>query len=316
MAYTVFVPDRIHAAGPDLLRARGAAVISHEAFQNATPKALIARCDAAIVATFYLDEALLRAAPRLKLIVKHGVGIDNVVDPALAGALGIQVANTPGANSVSVAEHILLLMLALARGLVRCAEAARTRERVDCAEFVGSEMAGKTLGIIGLGNIGLTLARMARFGLDMRVVGCDRDGGRRREYPEYVEVLPDARRVLAAADYVCLCLPLTPETAGFVNREALRAMKPTACLINAARGGIVDEAALYEALREGRIAGAALDVLQDERNWRGARFMGLPNALITPHIAAMTEEACRRMSLAAAEQVCIQMPPQTGRGRP
>ena len=304
MAYTVFVPDQIHEAGISLLRENGARLYLPEDLHTDTVEHILPQCDAAIAATYYLNESLLSQSPRLKLIVKHGSGIDNVVNPGFAASRGICVHNIPGVNSTSVAEHIVLLMLACARNLIVAVERTHTCRQVNPMPLSGTEVAGKTLGILGLGNVGRAVAHKAHFGLDMKIAGYDKIHKTFDKTLGFVELLPHIADVCRVSDFVCVCLPLTPETKNLIDKEVFAAMKPSACLINIARGGILQEDDLYQALLDGQIAFAALDVLRDEKNWCGSALTQLPNVIVTPHIAAMTEEALRRMSIASAKLVC------------
>jgi D-3-phosphoglycerate dehydrogenase / 2-oxoglutarate reductase len=228
-----------------------------------------------------LDGDLIARADRLKVIGRAGVGVDNV-DVEAATRRGIVVANAPESTVVSAAEHTIGLLLALSRNIAQ-AHAALKEGRWERSSHGGIELAGKTLGVLGFGRIGQQVARRA-LALEL---GVDR-----------VESSDD---VLAAADFLTLHLPLTEETTGFLDEEALAKMRDGARVINAARGELVDEGALLAALQSGKVAAAALDVFSSEP-YTGP-LLDLPNVVVTPHLAASTEEAQDRAGVIVAEQI-------------
>ncbi|HEY4667316.1 MAG TPA: hydroxyacid dehydrogenase, partial [Anaerolineales bacterium] len=231
-------------------------------------------------------EVIRSAGPRLKVVGRAGVGVDNI-DLEAARARGLTVVNAPEAATVAVAELTLGMMLALARQ-IPLADAGMRRAEWSKSELHGSELSGKTLGIIGVGRIGAAVAsRAAAFG--MRVLGhdpllSDSELQRRGTEPFSFDGL------LRESDYICLHLPLTSETRGLIGRETLKKVKPGARLISAARGGIVDEAAVLEALEAGQLAGVALDVFAEEPPGE-LPLRQHPNVVLTPHIGAQTREA-------------------------
>lgn len=245
-----------------------------------------------------LTAELIEHGARLKVIGRAGVGVDNV-DVAAATRKGIVVANAPESTVVSAAEHTIGLLVALARNIPQ-AHAALKDGRWERSRWGGIELADKTLGVLGFGRIGRQVARRA-LGLGMRVVAYDpfvvpdrfRElGADRVETPE---------EVLAAADFLTLHLPLTDETRGFLGTESLALVRPGVRIVNAARGELVDEAALATAIREGRVAGAALDVFSAEP-YTG-ELLELDAVVVTPHLAASTEEAQDRAGVIVAEQI-------------
>ena len=245
---------------------------------------------------------LLAAARELRVVGRLGVGLDNIDVPACE-ARGIAVIPAAGANAESVAEYVVTAALVLLRGAwfsTRAVEAG-TWPRQTLSQ--GREASGKTLGLVGFGNIGRLTARKARA-LDMRVVAHDAaipaDDGTWRD--EEVEPLA-LDELLARADVVSLHVPLTPETRGLLGREKLSLMKRDAVLVNTARGGVVDEAALAAMLKEGRLGGAALDVFEEEPLVAGSPLAGAPRLLLTPHIAGVTTEANERVSALIARRV-------------
>jgi D-3-phosphoglycerate dehydrogenase len=253
----------------------------------------LAEADALIVrSATKVDERLIAGAPRLRVIARAGTGIDNV-DLSAASARGILVMNSPGGNSVSVAEHALALMLALARS-VPAADAAMKRGVWDKKRLTGAELRGKTLGVVGLGRIGQEVAARARaFGMELVA----HDPFISEEIAEGLGIeLVDLDTLCQRADYVTLHLPATPETRHLFNRERLARCRPGIRLVNTARGELIDETALADALESGHVGGAALDVFETEppTDWRLAHQ---PRVIATPHIAASTAEALELVGL-------------------
>ena len=240
-------------------------------------------------------------ADNLKAIGRAGIGVDNI-DIDAATKRGVIVANAPESNTVAAAEHTLGLMLASARRIPAADSSLREGEWKRSA-FKGVEVSGKTLGLIGLGHVGAIVARGA-LGMGMRVLAYDPYVSEDRMRQVNVERAATTDEVFERADFVSLHVPRTPQTSGLVNEESLDKMKPTAYLINVARGGIVDETALYNALKEGTIAGAALDVFAEEPTTESPIFT-LPNVVVTPHLGASTAEAQDRAGITAAEQVAM-----------
>ena len=243
---------------------------------------------------------LLAAATRCLVIGRAGVGIDNV-DLKAASELGIVVAFTPEENAISVAEEVLGMMLCLARRFVG-ADASVKAGKWERMAFLGVELHGKTLGVIGLGKIGARVAMRARaFG--MRIIAHDPFLTRHHLHvTESQAELTDLATLLAQSDCITIHLPLTAQTRGLINKESLAKMKRSAFLINTSRGPIVDEADLAEALKAGVIAGAALDVREKEPPGESP-LNGLSNALLTPHVAAFTVEAQEKVQESLSEDV-------------
>ena len=234
---------------------------------------------------------------RLKAIVRAGVGTDNI-DKQAATRQGIIVMNTPTGNTVSTAEHAFALMLGLSRNIAPAYQSL-IEGRWDRKSYMGTQLANKTLGIVGLGRIGQEVAaRAIAFG--MRVIGVDPFLSAERAIELGIELVPNVDEMLSRIDYLTVHTPLTPETKNLINAARIEKMKPSVRLINCARGGIFDEQAIAEALRTGRIAGAALDVFEEEPCQQNAVF-GLPGALCTPHLGASTEEAQTQVSVEAVE---------------
>ena len=242
---------------------------------------------------------VIERAENLKAIGRAGIGVDNI-DVEAATKRGILVANAPASNTVAAAEHTLALMLAAARRIPAADTSLRGGEWNRSA-FKGVEVSNKTLGLVGLGHVGTIVARGA-VGMGMRLLAYDPYVSEDRMRSMNVESAESLDEIFEHSDFVSLHVPRTPQTAGMVDAGALEKMKPTAYLINVARGGIVDETALYNALKEGTIAGAALDVFQEEPTTDSPLF-ALPNVVVTPHLGASTAEAQDRAGVTAAEQV-------------
>ncbi len=241
---------------------------------------------------------IIAVADSVRVIARAGVGVDNI-DVAAATHKGIVVVNSPGGNTLSTAEHAIALMLALARKIPQ-ANASLVAGKWDRKSFMGHQVTGKTLGVVGLGRIGSEVARRAR-GLEMNVQACDPFVS--QDYAAASGVtLVDMDTLLRTSDYVTLHASLTDDTRGLIGTEQLVLMKPTACLINCARGGLIDEADLKVALDSGQLAGAALDVFVKEPPEDFA-LVQLPSVVATPHLAASTQEAQEVVAVDVAEQV-------------
>lgn len=245
-----------------------------------------------------VDAALIDAAPALRVIGRAGAGLDNI-DVDAATARDIAVINAPDATTISVAEHAMALILAQARRIPE-ADASLRAGRWERKSLKGVELYGKTLGIIGLGRIGAQVAhRAAAFG--MRVIGYDPLIDETRAAEAGAELV-DLDRLLSDSDFITLHAPRLPETEGLIDAAALAKMKPTARLINVARGGIVDEKALAAAIAAGTIAGAAIDVFSVEPVTNSPLF-DLPQVVVSPHLAASTDEAQERAGLFVAHAI-------------
>ena len=241
---------------------------------------------------------MIERAERLKVIGRAGVGIDNV-DLDAATRRGIVVANAPDSTVVSAAEHTIGLLVALARNIPQ-AHAALQEGRWERSRWGGVELADKTLGVLGFGRIGRQVARRA-LGLGMRVVGYDPFVAPERFRELGADHAETVEEVFDAADFLTLHLPLTDDTRGFVGADVIAKMRDGVRIVNAARGELVDEPALADAIRSGKVAGAALDVFSSEP-YEG-ELLGLENVVTTPHLAASTDEAQDRAGLIVAEQV-------------
>ncbi len=294
----VLVTENIHRAGWDMLTADVEAV----AWPGQEKQPLIdAVRDAQgiLVRVAKLTPDVIRAATALKIIGKHGVGYDNIDIPT-ATACGVIVTNTPLANSTSVAEHALALLLAVARRIGESDRDLTQGHMRPQKAYQGIELSGKVMGIIGLGSAGHRLAKMTAGGLGMRVLGFD---PYKQPWPEGIERCADLDPLLRQADFISIHVPLTTETKDLIATGALAKMKPTAILVNTARGGIVNEQAVAEAVRAGGLAGAGLDVVVEEPLQPSHPLNGVPNIILTPHMAGVTEEAMMRMAQDSAQDI-------------
>jgi D-3-phosphoglycerate dehydrogenase len=291
----VLVREPIAEAGIALLRRRFDVVEDSES----DLLEIIGGFDALVVrSATTVDAAVIDAGRRLKVIGRAGVGVDNV-DVDAATRRGIVVANAAESTVDSAAEHAIALLLALARNIPQ-AHAALTAGSWDRQRFTGIELAGKTLGVLGLGRIGRQVAGRA-LGLGMRVLAYDPFVTAERFRELGVASAASLEDVYAQADVITLHLPLSDDTRGVIDATAFGRMKDGVRLVNAARGGLVDEAALLEAIRSGKVAGAALDVFETEP-YTGP-LLGLPQVVVTPHLAGSTAEAQDRAGVVIAEQV-------------
>ena len=263
--------------------------------------AALADADALLVrSATQVDAEALAAANHLTVVARAGVGLDNVDVPA-ATERGVMVVNAPTSNIVSAAEHAVALLLAVARR-VPAADASLRSGQWKRSSFNGVELNGKTAGIVGLGKIGQLLAqRLAAFG--MQLVAYDPYVAPARAAQLGIELLP-LDELLARADTISIHLPKTPETKGLIGKEQLALVKPSVIIVNDARGGLIDEAALADALREGRVAGAGIDVFAKEPCTESPLF-DLPNAVVTPHLGASTTEAQDRAGTDVARSVLL-----------
>jgi len=258
---------------------------------------LISGMDALVAGMDPVTAAVIAAGlPTLKIIARHGVGY-NTVDVAAAKKYGVPVTITPGANSKSVADLTLGLMLAVARRIPQMDSSLRAG---SWSRLAGSELEGKTLGIVGTGSIGAAVAQRAA-GFAMNIIAYD-PCPRPELAARFALVYRPLAEVIAQADFLTLHAPAAPETVGLINAATLRTMKKTAFLINTARGDLVVEDDLYDALTAGVIAGAALDTFVHEP-FTDARWFSLTNVVLTPHAGANTLEAVERMGVMAAEEV-------------
>lgn len=296
----ILVADEVSENGLEPLRAASFTVEKRTGLSGAQLREALSDCEGLVVRseTKVTDE-LMESAAKLRVIGRAGVGVDNIDVPA-ATARGIVVMNAPDGNTITTAEHTLALLIALARNIPQ-ANASVKSAKWERKRFIGAELQGKTLGIIGLGRIGRAVAARARaFG--MKIVAHD------------PFIAPDQARdleiesasmdeVFSRADFLTVHTPLTSETRGLVGAQAFAKMRKGVRIINCARGGLVDEAALYEAIKTGVVAGAALDVFEQEPPPPDHPLLGLEEVIVTPHLGASTTEAQEGVAFTVAEQM-------------
>lgn len=293
----IFSTHPLHPAAEAMLKAGGDLRVA----SAPDPDTLLREGQGAgiVVVRAPIPPAFFEDAPALRAAIRHGAGLDMIPIDAAARA-GVLVANVPAVNASTVAEHVFLVTLALLRRFrlmdreLRQKGWAAGRSQSDGA----SDLGGRTLGIVGMGNLGKAIFRIAKFGFGLEVVAASRSS----------ESVPDGARFLAiddlvaTADIVVLCCPLTPETTGLFDAARIGRMKPDAILVNVSRGPVIDDEALIEALREGRIGGAALDVFATQPLPLDHPYFGFDNVIVTPHLAGLTEESMISMGTGAASE--------------
>lgn len=295
----IYIPQDVATAGKEFLRAQGYELRIGATIDEATLCREVVGCDALLARNALITRAVLEAEPKLKVVSRHGVGVDTV-DVEAATELGIWVTNAPYSNAQTVAEHVLLSMLALARHLFEHDREVRRGNFEIRNQRRGDDLAGQTVGILGLGRIGSLVARKAALGFDMKVVATTRTP---RPVDEWVERVESREDVIRRADFLVLLLPGGADTYHSIGARELGWMKSSAYLINAGRGNVVDEAALVNALRERQIAGASLDVFETEPPPPTNPLFALENVIVTPHSASLTFESMDRMALHAAQGI-------------
>ena len=299
MTVRVLISDKMDPKAAAIFRERGIAVDEKPGLAPDELKTIIGDYDGlAIRSSTKVTRDLLEAASRLKVVGRAGIGVDNVDVPA-ATARGVVVMNTPFGNSITTAEHAIALMFALARQLPE-ADASTQAGKWEKNRFMGVEVTAKTLGLIGAGNIGSIVAARA-LGLKMKVVAFDPFLTPERAIELGIEKV-ELDELLRRADFITLHTPLTDQTRGILGREALARTKAGVRIVNCARGGLIDEAALKEGLDSGHIAGAALDVFESEPA-KDSPLFGTPNFISTPHLGASTSEAQVNVAIQVAEQM-------------
>jgi D-3-phosphoglycerate dehydrogenase / 2-oxoglutarate reductase len=295
----VLVADKLEAAGLDLLKQAGIELDVREKLTGAALQEAIRAADAVIVRSqTRITATELENPGKLRAIVRAGVGVDTI-DVAAATRRGIVVMNTPGGNTVSTAEQTLTLLMALARH-TPAADAHVRQGKWERNRFLGTQLAGKALGVVGLGRIGREVARRAA-GLDMKVVGFDPFLAPAGAAQLGIEAVSALDQLLPRVDFLTVHTPLTDETRNLIGAEQIARMRKGARVINCARGGIVNEEALAEALRAGHLAGAALDVFVQEPPPADHPLLKLPNVVVTPHLGASTVEAQLSVATEAAQ---------------
>ncbi|MER8411858.1 hydroxyacid dehydrogenase [Mesorhizobium sp. M1066] len=290
----------LHPRASAMLAGAGELVVA-SAIDPATLAAEARNADIVIVRA-PLPPQLFDGAKLLKAAIRHGAGLDMIPMEA-ATAAGVLVANVPAVNARSVAEHVMFAALALLRNFRAVDRDLRTKGWLAGREHANSniELAGKTIGIVGLGAVGQAVGHIAAHGFDLKVVATTRS---MQPAPDKVGFLSiDA--LVEQSDIIVLCCPLTPETRGLINRERIARMKPNALLINVSRGPVIDDDALIEALQKRRIGGAALDVFATQPLPSNHPYFGFDTVIITPHMAGITEESMMRMGVGAAGEALL-----------
>jgi D-3-phosphoglycerate dehydrogenase len=295
----VLISDKLSPAAVEIFRARGIQADVKTGLSPADLRSIIGEYDGlAIRSATKATKELFDAAPNLKVVGRAGIGVDNV-DVKSATSRGVVVMNTPYGNAITTAEHAIAMMFSLARQIPEASASTRAG-KWEKNRFMGVELFAKTLGLIGCGNIGSIVADRAQ-GLKMRVVAYDPYLTEQRALDLGVEKV-ELDDLLARADIITLHTPLTETTKNILSREALARTKKGVRIVNCARGGLIDEAALAEALKSGHVAGAALDVFETEPATESPLF-GLENVVCTPHLGAATAEAQENVALQVAEQM-------------
>jgi D-3-phosphoglycerate dehydrogenase len=296
----IFVADDVKESGLEPLRAAGFEVTKRTGLKGDELLEAVRACDGLIVRSeTKVTAALMDGAARLRAVGRAGVGVDNI-DIAAATVRGVVVMNAPDGNTITTAEHTVALLVALARRIPQ-ASASLKAGLWERKRFVGTELQGKTLGIVGLGRIGRVVAQRAR-GFGMQTVAYDPFVAPEQARDLEIETAP-LEEVFARADFLTIHTPLTAETRGLIGARAFSQMKQGVRIINCARGGLVDESALLAAIKEGRVAGAALDVFEEEPPRPDHPLLTLDEVIVTPHLGASTTEAQEGVAFTVAEQM-------------
>ena len=296
----VLITDNLSAAGLKLLQdAGGIEIVNKPGMKPDECREALKEVDGVIIRSeTRLTPALLEGQTRLKVIVRAGVGVDNIDLPAATRA-GIIVMNTPAGNTTSTAEHTMAMLMAMCRKIGPASQSMR-EGKWDKKSFKGVQLAGKTIAIVGLGRIGLTVAKRCRA-MEMTVLGYDPFLSHEKAAELGIELYRDVDELIVKADFVTVHTPLTDETRGIINAARLAKMKKGVRIVNCARGGIIDENALADAIESGHVAQAAMDVFVDEPVKPDCRLPKLPQVLCTPHLGASTDEAQEQVAVEAAE---------------
>ena len=299
---TVLLPEPIRSEGQRVLEGRVRIVEAPDHTPDTLKKCIRDAHGVILRTRARITAEMIAEAPHLQVIARTGAGVDNI-DVKAATERRIYVCHVPDANVVSVAEHVITLLLALSKQLkILDAEVHRGNFAIRY-QYLSRELSGKTLGIIGLGKIGREVAQRARKGLGMKVVTFDPYVTAQEARRFDAQLCDSLEEMLAQSDAVTLHVPLTEKTRKLMGAGEFRSMKPSSWFINTSRGGLVDEAALIEALDSGVIAGAGLDVFESEPLDSNSPLTRFSNVILTPHVAGLTNESSIRMAVAAAEAV-------------
>ena len=309
--HKILLTEKIHPNGMDFLKANAEVIVADNTKQD-TLVAAIRGIEAVIIRSTKMYNEVIDASDKLRIIGRHGIGVDNI-DVEYATNKKIAVLNTPLANVNSVAEHVIGLMMTLSKKFFAADKAMREGKTsvegkslpavCQLLGLGGMELTNKTLGVAGFGKIGSLTAQKCIKAFDMKVLVYDPPVYNKITLPEEAQWAETLDEMLKGSDYVSLNMPLLPSTRNMIGEAQLKLMKPSAFLINCARGGIIDEGALYRALKENWIAGAALDVFEQEPPKKDLPLFELDNIILTPHAAAMTGESLERMAMEISQGV-------------
>ncbi|BAK99627.1 oxidoreductase [Oscillibacter valericigenes Sjm18-20] len=297
MAYQVLITEPVNEKGLDFMREQGYTLITGTGPDEETLLKECRDCDGALTRNGKFTQRVFEACPKLKVVSMHGVGVDGI-DVNAATKMGIQICNAAESNQKSVAEYAVGLILMLAKRSVVYNNGLKSGD-MSVRNLYGSDVSGKMLGIIGMGNIGTQVARMACNGLGMKVIGYNRHISKKQK-TDFGFLTPDMDEVISSADFLSLHLPGTDKTRHMIDARRLALMKESAFLINTGRGEVIDEAALIKVLQDGKLRGAALDVFEGNLPKSNNPLLSMDNVIVTPHTAAFTTEALERMSYQAA----------------
>ncbi len=300
MKYKVLIPQEVSVKAINYLEANDCECICLHDCSVENMCKYVGDCDAILARTADFNQVVLEKGIKLKIVARHGAGLDNI-DLDYAREKGIVITNTPGANSNSVAEHTIALMLACAKNIPYFDKITREGDWVKRDTEKTIDVSGKTLGLIGFGRISGLVAKKAALGVDMNVLvyRTHRD----TPLPEYIQEAENMEEVLSQSDFVSFHMPLRPDTENIINKETLGLMKESAYFINMARGGNVDEDALYDILKSHKIAGAAIDVFKMEPPGADNKLFELDNLIVSPHNAAHSYDSMDRMAYNAATEI-------------
>jgi len=296
----VFLTEPIHEDGVNILKTVADVTLGTSTDKNTIIKEA-AGCDAILIRSAVISEEIIKNIPTLKVIAKHGIGVDNI-DVKAATEHGDMVVNAPKANINSVAEHALSMILALSKNFVIMDSKTRSGEFSVRNKILSMEIKGKTVGLIGLGKIAMLLVKKLKS-LDVNIIGYDPFISALTAEEAGVKLVSDINELYAQSDFVSVHVPLIDKTRGMIGKEEFKRMKKSAYFINVARGPIVKENELYEALKNGDIKGAATDVFEEEPPLQDNPLFSLDNILISPHNAALTGEALVAMTTHSAQGI-------------
>jgi len=309
--HKILLTEKIHSIGMEYLSSHADVIVADDTKKDSL-LAVIKGVDAVIIRSSKMYNEVIDAADKLRAIGRHGIGVDNI-DVEYATNKKIAVLNTPLANVNSVAEHVIALMMTLSKKFFAADKAMREGKTsvegkslpglCQSLGLGGVELTNKTIGVAGFGKIGSLTAQKCVKAFDMQVLVYDPPVYKKFELPPGAQWAETLDEMLKNSDYISLNVPLLPSTKNLIGEAQLKMMKPSAFLINCARGGIVDESALYRALKEKWIAGAALDVFTEEPPRKDLPLFELDNLIVTPHAAAMTEESLQRMAMEISQGV-------------